>query len=265
MKTILCPVDFTPQSDRLLKYVGNLAKDRGCKIYLISTNSAKKRELVVEGSSSWNYKLDEMHDYFSGIMGIPCAVIEESLSGNIYKKLGSLADSYDIMATLVSTLPDGGVNDINLKKVIQDTLAPILIIPDRFAYRPIKRLLYAYDYKHELEPPLMQLNWLADWFNAEIVFVTLLPGDSSLKEESKLNAIRSAIQHSWIGSHPISFETIVYPNLPKGFEHYLGLSDSNDLLLLSVNHQNILERIWHKRVVKGVLQYAQHPYLIIHE
>lgn len=265
MKTILCPVDFTARSERLLKFVSSLARDRNCKIYLVSTKAAPKKQKVLAGFHGGNIKSDDLHNFISGITDIPCTLIDESLSGNLYKKLGNLADSYDIMAMAVGSAPNESENDINLKKIIQDTLAPILIIPDRFSYQPIRRLLYAYDYKHEKEPPLMQLNWLAEWFNAEVVFVTLLPGDSSIKEENVLHAMRTGIQNSWIGVHPISFETIVYPNLPRGFEYYLGLSDANDLLLLSINHQNILERIWHKRVVKGVLQYSQHPYLIIHE
>ncbi len=265
MKTILCPVDFTSQSERLLNYVANLCKDRNCKLYLVSMKAAHRKEKMLAGAHDGNSKSDKLHDYFSAIIDLQFSVVDESLSGNLYKKLGNLADSYDIMAMMVSSATNETGKDINLKKIIQDTLAPILIIPDRFSYHPIKRLLYAYDYKHEKEPPLMQLNWLAEWFNAEVVFVTLLPGDSSIKEENVLHAIRSGIQNSWIGVHPISFETVVYPNLPKGFEYYLGLSDANDLLLLSINHQNILERIWHKRVVKGVLQYSQHPYLIIHE
>jgi hypothetical protein len=265
MKTILCPVDLTARSEKLLKYVSRLAKDRNCKIYLIPTKGVPKKKKVLAGSHEGNIRSDELHDYLSGILQLPFSIIDESLSGNLYKKLGNLADSYDIMAMVVNSAPEETEKDINLKRIIQDTLAPILIIPDKFSYQPISRLLYAYDYKHEKEPPLMQLNWLAEWFNAEVVFVTLLPGDSSIKEENVLHAIRSGILNSWIGSHPISFETIVYPNLPKGFEYYLGLSDANDLLLLSINHQNILEHIWHKRVVKGVLQYSQHPYLIIHE
>jgi hypothetical protein len=266
MKTILCPIDFTPRGKKLINYVANLAKERNCKIYIIPTQSVKKKELAISGSPGRSNKLDELHDYFSETMGIPCGIVDESLSGNLYKKLGNVADHYDIMAMMIyASSSKEKVSDIRLKKIIQDTLAPILVVPDQFSYQPIRRLLYAYDYKHEREAPLMQLNWLAEWFDTEMVFVTLLPGDSSLREESKMNSIHSAIRHSWKGNHAISFETIVYPSLPKGFEHYLGLSQLNDLLVLSINHQNIMERIWHKRVVKGVLQISQHPYLIIHE
>lgn len=267
MKTILCPVDFTPKSDRLLNYVTSLARDRSGKIFLVSTQETQKKELVLAGAHKNEAgKLEELHDFISGVQGVPCGIVEESISGNLYKKLGNIADNYDIMAMLIiPSASEGKTKSVDLHKVIQDTLAPILVIPHHFHYQKIKRLLYAYDYKHETEPPIMQLNWVADWFNAEMVFITLMPGDTSVKEESKWTSIQFAIKNSWHGQKKISFETIVYPNLPNGLEHYLGLSHANDLLVLSINHQNILERVWYKRVVKGVLQYAKHPYLIIHE
>jgi hypothetical protein len=266
MKTILCPIDFTPKSERLLKYVSSLAKDRNCKIYLISTQPVYKKELVVAGINKERSRLDEIQDYLIETQGIPCGIVDEPITGNLSKKLGNVADHYDIMTIMIHVSPSNEKpSDINLKKMIQDALAPMMVIPDRFTYQPIKRLLYAYDHKHEEEPPLMELKWLSEWFDTELVFVTLLPGDTSIKEENKLDSIRMAIKNSWHGSNPISFETIVYPNLPRGFENFLGLSNLNDLLVLSINHQNIMERIWQKRVVKGVFQYSQHPYLIIHE
>jgi hypothetical protein len=267
MKTILCPVDFTPRSDRLLQYIGKLANERRCKVYLVSTQVSEKREFALAGTHNHGYgRLDKMHDYLSGIQQVPCGIIQESLSGNLYKKLGAIADHYDLMS-IAMTSPDEKtkVKDIDIQKIINETLVPILTIPDRFQYHKIKRLLYAYDYKHEPEPPLMQLHWLSDWFEADVLFITLYPGDTSMKEEEKLNSIHHAIKNSWNGQNQINFETIVYPNMPKGLEHYLKLSDENDLLVLSINHQNILERVWHKSVVKGVIQYSNHPYLIIHK
>jgi len=267
MKTILCPIDFTPKSDRLLNYMTSLTRDRNGKIYLVSTRASIKKELVLTGSHKREVsRLDEIHDFVSGIEGVSCGIVDETLSGNLYKKLGNIADNYDIMAVMITpSTTDEKAKDVDLPKVIQDTLVPILVIPDRFPYQKITRLLYAYDYKHETEPPIMQLNWVADWFDAEMVFITLMPGDTSVKEESKWTSIQFAIKNSWKSKNRISFETIVYPNLPNGLEHYLGLSNANDLLVLSINHQNILERVWYKRVIKGVLQYSKHPYLIIHE
>jgi hypothetical protein len=113
--------------------------------------------------------------------------------------------------------------------------------------------------------PLIQLQWLADWYEAEIRFISVLPSDISTKEQDKLSSIHKAIGNSWKGNNKVSFETIIYPDVPPCFEQYLSLREMNDLLVLSINHRNMLERFWHKSVVKGLLQYGKHPYLIIHK
>lgn len=267
MKTILCPVDFSPRCDRLLQYIGELAHDRNGKVFLISTQTAAKKELVMTGAPSGYSRIDKMHDYLSGIQRVPCGIIQETLTGSsASKKLGAFADNYDIMAVSMPSSVDANENDkgLELQKIINDTLAPILVVPDRFPYRKIKRMLYAYDYKHEPDVPLMPLHWLSDWFDAEVLFITLFPGETSIKEQEKLLIMQDRIKNSWKGNRPISFRTVMYPNVPKGLEHYLELSEENDLLVLSVNHQNIFERVWHKSVIKGVIHISRHPYLIIH-
>lgn len=269
MKTILCTVDLTPRSDRLLQYIGSLANDRKGKVYLISTQMVAKKTLTLAGerNDENDGRLERMHDYLNGVQRVPCGIVHDSLAGNFYKKLGEVADHYDLLAMSVTSAVDGKnkISEADFQKIINETLVPILVIPDRFPYRKIKRLVYAYDYKHEPEPPLMQLHWLSDWFESEVLFITLFPGDTSVMEQNKLNSIQNAIRNSWKGKNSIQFETIMYPNIPAGLERYLQRSDVNDLLVLSINRQNILERVWHRSIVKGILHYASHPYLIIHK
>jgi hypothetical protein len=269
MKTMLCPIDSSPRSDRLVHYVGDLARDTQSKIYLIPAQASARKELVLAGTNNdkpRHERLDELHDYLSSVKHVPCSIEEEPIAGNAYKKLGTIADGYDLMAMpfTVTGKEKARTKGLDLTKILHETLVPLLLVPDPFKYEKVKRLLYAYDYKHEPEPPLIQLHWLADWFEAEIRFISVLPSDISTKEQDKLISIHQVIGNSWKGNNKISFETIIYPDVPRCLEQYLSLREMNDLLVLSINHQNMLERFWHKSVVKGLLQYGKHPYLIIH-
>lgn len=266
MKKILCPVDSTAVSDRLVKFVGELAKETQSKIYLVATDK-KRKEVVIQGSHyEGNDRLDQLHDYLSGIWHVPCSVEEKSVSENS-KKLGLLADQYDIMALAISNSDASTikVNGLDLLKVLHETLAPILLVPDHFSYKKINRLLYAFDYKHEPQPPLQQLQWLADWFGVEVTFLTILQSDISAAEEKRMSDLQASIKKSWNSKNKISFETMTYPDVPKSLENYLAMRKSNDLLVLSVNHHNMLDRLWHKSVVKGLLHLAEHPYVILHK
>jgi hypothetical protein len=267
MKKILCPIDSTPVSHRLVQYTGSLARDTQSKVYLISTEQEKK-SLVFAGvrQQGSGRRLDELHDYLSGIKHVPCGVEEEAITGNRHKKLGAIADRYDLMtlAVLQSESQALSAQGLDLIKVLQETFAPILLVPDHFQYQKIKRLLYAYDYKHEPKPPLAELHWLADWFGAEVRFISVMQSDTSIHEEDRLNSLHNMIMNSWKGKNEISFETIIHPDVPRCLEHYLSLWKMNDLLVLSINHHNMLERLWHKSVVKGLLNRTLNPYLIIH-
>jgi Universal stress protein family len=264
MKTILCPVEASPSSYRLVQYVGDLAKDLQAKVFLVSVQNTKRKTLALAGSleTSDHTHVDELHDYLSGIRHIPGGIEHERLEGNSYKKLGELADRYDL---LVMANDPANKKGLNLTKTIAETLVPLMIVPDEFPYKKNQRLLYAYDYQNEPEPPLVQLHWLADWFEADVRFLTVLPKHTKEEENEGMLAVQKRITNSWKGKRQISFDTTTYPDVPRGLENYVGLREQNDLLVLSVNHHNMLERIWHKSVVKELLHYTKHPYLIIHK
>jgi nucleotide-binding universal stress UspA family protein len=264
MKTILCPVDSSPSSYRLVQYVGDLAKDLQAKVFLVAAQPTKRKALALAGlqDKSDHTHIDELHDYLSGIRHIPGGVEQEGLEGKTYKKLGEMADRYDL---LVMTNDPSNKHGLDLTKTITATLVPLMVIPSEFRYRKNQRLLYAYDYQNEPEPPLVQLHWLADWFEADVRFLTVLPRHSKEEENEGLIAVQKRIANSWKGKRQVSFETTVYPDVPRGLENYVSLREQSDLLVLSVNHHNVLERIWHKSVVKELLHYTRHPYLIIHK
>ena len=268
MKTILCPVDFSITSDRVARYAAQLARDTKSKVILVATHEGKMAMASgseVEDKGDAPEMLGEMHDLLKGDYKIPCGVEDEILSGNVSKKLCALADRYDLTVL-------GAPNDnkdfqnfagIDLIKVIRDSLAPLLIVPENFKYEKIKRLTYAYDYAHEPQPPVAQLYWLAKWIGAEVRFISILP-NSSRSEELKFDSLQGEIVKEWKPDLKISFESIVYKNVAECLDHYIGLWSENNLLAQSVNHQNILERLWHKSVVKELLHHGKRPYVILH-
>lgn len=268
MKTILCPTDFSASADRVIKYAAQLAHDSESKLVLVNTQ-LKKEKLVAAGyePNEDSERLGELHDLISSTYHVPCAE-EEPIRGNIYKNLSEVADRYDLMVLAMQFGKNGAPqhsSGIDLVKMIQETLVPFLIVPDNYHYRKINRILYAYDYKHEPDPPLMALHWLADWFDVNIKFISIIQSDISIQEENQISLIQGKIAHNWHHSRKLDFESIVYDDVPQCLRNYLNRWSENDLLVLSVNHQNLLKRIWHKSVVKSLLTGATHPYMIIHK
>ncbi|HCW09302.1 MAG TPA: hypothetical protein DGG95_18255 [Cytophagales bacterium] len=267
MKTILCPTDFSKSADKTSRYAAQLAKDTNAKIILAATPTKKSKVLAGDWPDETDH-LYEIHDLLKANYQIPCGIEEEVVNDNVYKKLSKIADRYDLMIFGMQFGSEGLPRHsagIDLIKIIQETLAPLLIVPEKFEYKKINRLLYAYDYQHEPEPPLLVLQWLADWFNVELRFISIYQDDISTEEERHIDLIENKIANQWKSKQKLSFESIQFENVPMCLEHYLNLWSPNDLLILSVNHQNMLQKLWHKSVVKCLLASATHPYLIIHK
>jgi hypothetical protein len=271
MKTILCPVDFTPMSDRLTKYVSQLAMDAQAKVVLMATPWHRKKELVgawsEEKYDSIN-RLEELRDMIRAKYHITCMVEDELVIAHPYKRLSLSADRYDLMVMGITSDQKSGDHFVTAGldplRIIQETLAPVMMIPDKCQYSKTKRLLYAHDYKHEPEPQLMPLMWLADWFQADVRFISVLQSNSSLMERNQVHSVHRKIGERWNAAHAVTFETLVGGDVSDTLDRYLHGKEPGDQLVLSVNHQSILRRLWHKSTIKGLLDYVSHPYIIIH-
>jgi hypothetical protein len=258
-------------SEKVARYAAQLARDTKSKVILVATHEGKLAAAVAgdgEDKGDSIEMLGEMSDLIKMDYNILCGFEDGIISGNVSKRLGEFADHYDL--TVLGSPAVDGKNEfqnfagLDLIKVIQASLAPLLIVPENFKYEKIKRLTYAYDYTHEPEPPLGQLMWLAAWFGAEVRFVSIL-NDSSRNEERKFETLQNKIANQWRPEIKISFENVAYKDVAECLDHYIGLWSENNLLMLSVNHQNILDRLWHKSIVKELLKSAKRPYLILHK
>ncbi len=269
MKKILCPVDFSISSERVARYAAQLARDTKSKLVLMAIHESKMAVSVGderEDKGDAVEMLGEMHDLLKSDYNILCGVAEEILTQTNVKKLSTIADNYDL--TILGAPQDKkefqNFAGFDLIKVIQNYQAPLFLVPENFEYGKLKRLTYAYDYSQVPQPPLAQLYNLAKWFGADVRFVSILP-NSSRSEELKFDSIQSKIANEWKADVKISFESIAYKNIAECLEHYISLWRENNLLVLSVNHQSILERILHKSVIKELLRCSSRPYVILHK
>jgi hypothetical protein len=270
MKTLLCPVDFSPSSKALARYAAQLASDMEAKVVLTATNPV----LIRVPAGEWSKRdvalahLDDWHDWIASEWHVHCDSRREVILNQPYKQLGILSDQFDMLLLGSQKNKSNWTQTyagLDLLRVIRETLAPIMIVPEKYTYTKVKRLLYAYDYQNEPEPPLQQIKWLANWFKAEVTFISILPGELPVREEDKLNITQDKINAQWASEKQLRFETIVHDNVARCLEHYLSLWERNDLLVLSVNHSSMLEKLWHKSVVRQLLKYGTHPYVILHK
>ena len=270
MKTILFPIRSASKTNELLKYVGSLAQDAHAKVSLISMETSKQKVMAISGTHfstevSHSPHLNDTYDYLCRIAHVPSDIVEENINlGDTYKKLGAIADRHDVMIVPLASDYHAHSGQFDLTKAINETNVPLLLIPDEFKYKKIKCLIYAYDFKHEPDPPLSKLSQVASWFGAEVRFISIFSKDALTKERDKVHELHIQLLNAWKGGNKISFDTIVYPHVPKFEEHYLGQPEQGDLQVLSVSSQSFLDRLLRRGLMEGI-QHSKSPYLVIHK
>jgi hypothetical protein len=268
MKNILCPVDLTAGSYHTSKYAALLAREMNCRLVLAVMSNKNMEVPAGTGPPEWGgpqQQLSEMRDLVNTAYRVHCATLSEQITPGHLEEFTSPTRQYSL--AVVGLPPVGSAKaklyaDI-LIKLVQTTRIPLLLIPENTGYRKIERLLYAFDYHHANEAPLLQLGEMSGIFNASVRFLSILPSDISSREEQEINSIHNRILNEWTYAADISFETIPYDNVPLCLSHYLAIWKASDLLVLTVNQQNRWSKIWHKSVVKELLKSADHPYLIL--
>lgn len=264
MKTIFCPIDSSVSSYNLSRFAAHLSADVEAKLILTPIEAEAKSKVTAGG---WEEKeeafeqLGEIHDLLKEIYHISCAIDEQTIAGSVYKRISEMADQYDMML-MGMKIPS--MAHIDLNRLVQETLVPVYLMPDKYEYNKVKQILYLYEHRHEPEPPLMTLNWLADWLDAEVKFISILQSNSSYKERDKLTHQQQNIERHWQSTRPLNFETVVHDDASAFLQHYVEYWTKNDLLVMSLNHHKFMERLWHKSIFKRLLKYASNPFMVIH-
>jgi hypothetical protein len=268
MKNILYLTDSMHISESAVDYVANLARDTSSTIVLTTIHQSKRKVAVVgeslEDDDSFTH-LNKLRYLFTRVHRVPCEVGYEDVSSSDYASLGQVADKYDLLVygtALKSSNTE--MKNLDVVKLIKGVLVPLLLVPEGSEYKKINRLLYGFDCLHVTEPPLLQLHWLSDWFDADVHFISILSSPSSTQQEDKINSIHNKIALHWRRNKRVSFETIQYDNVSTCLEHYLDVWKRNDLLVLSVNHDRTLKRMMQPSIIKKLVAHAGHPLLVIH-
>jgi len=267
MKDILFPVNDSTRSEGLMNYIGNLAHDTHAKVFLVAAETARQKNVDAVASArgdSEGSKLNEAHDYLVVKKHVESGIENENMSGDPYKKFGSIANRHNMVVVPTAPQSTTVTNDLDLARVVNETHVPIFLLPESYNYKKIKCLIYAYDYKNDPEPPLAKLSQLASWFSAEVRFISVFAKDTLTKERDKVHEMHVQLLKAWKGGNKISFDTIVYPQIPNFAEQYLGQPEQGDLQVLSVSNQSFLDKLLRRGLIEE-LKHSKNPYVIIHK
>jgi hypothetical protein len=273
MKKIVCLIDFERAYDNLTRYAARLAHDTSSKL-IISTlqpHTQAEKVMVTVGADEEEYsygssRLSEICDQLRGIWKIPCEYHE--FTGGEEEVLSFLNVDIELIVAGIesahNTSPSKILAGANFR-LIREATVPVLLVPDHFQYNRLGRLLYAFDYVHDIHPPVERLQHLAEWLHADVRVLSVVKEKYSVEEEEKIDRKNGEILASWKSKLDLSFDYIYYADVTRCLDHYLDTWRADDMIIFSIEKPSLVQMLFHSSIIRQMMICSDYPILIIHK
>ncbi len=275
IRHILVPTDFSEASANSLQYAIELAGQTGATSLLVLhsfhvpvtgidttyvADQAIMLEQTHEGAKEEMQALERRYLQPSGI-AYKCLVEVGPTIDTINEQIKDKAIDLVVMATykasklerLLGSLPE---------YALEHCKAPLLLVPDKVIFRPLKKLAFAADLKaYDREEVLQKLSYLAAVFRAEVIILNVHTGEKELsgEEMQELEHIRQEFQ-----GLDFRLELIEGEAPEEDILDYVEAQEIDVLAAIPRNH-SFFSDLFRSSISKKLALHSHVPMLAIHE
>jgi nucleotide-binding universal stress UspA family protein len=152
----------------------------------------------------------------------------------------------------------------NTYNAIVKSEVPVLIVPAGYVYSEIRSIIYAYDYLKDRNLPLAHLVPLAKSLQCRITVLQVMEDAYSKDAEDELKELQSILTTFYSDDIALAFETIHASEIAQGINSYIQQHAPDALVLCSVHH-SLLDRVFHKSVIKHISAIGNYPVIVFHQ
>ncbi len=276
MKTILVPIDFSECSRNSALYAMELAKLMKAKILLFHAyhlpiyNEDNPKILFTETEiqESSNFQLDrlklELREGSPENKTVPIDCL--STAGNPVEEIRFQADTRKA-DLLVMGVPEeskirrtffGSVTTTVLKR----TKRPIIIVPQKATFKPLKKIAFAYDYLEAIGKSTMdELKLFLKLFNANLYVI-------NVERPQERFTVQKAYSRGHLEQELTEVDhSLVFPSNEDIVSGILDFDDRHqvDMLVMIPRRHNFLHKILHSSKTEKVAFMSHIPLLALHE
>lgn len=275
LRHILVPTDFSEAANNSLQYAIELAgRMEGARLLLLhsfhvpvttveTTYVADQAILLEQTEQRARQEMEALKENYLQPSGIPYASRIEV--GPTMESINKLIEEEGIDLVVMATYKASKLERLlgNLPEyALGHCKAPLLLVPDKASYHPLRKLAFATDLKHyEREEVLHRLSYLAAAFQAHVVILNVHTGKEELsgEERQELEHIRQEFQG--LDYH---LELIEGEDAEEGILEYVEEQDVDMLVAIPRNH-SFFEDLFRSSVSKKLALHTRVPMLAIHE
>jgi nucleotide-binding universal stress UspA family protein len=275
---ILVPVDFSDTSYNAYRYARALAEVFGCRLELIHAYSVSFSKntmvslLAEEGTvKTISSKMDDL-----------IKKAEEEAEGtiltkvNVFKKIEEAAPvpliikeskTDDVFLIVMGTTGKHHLGDYILgsvaSSVAQGAQVPVLLIPEKVAYRPFKNILYASNFEAAHRDMLQEIINFANLFRAAVHFVHVKEKGSTEDFEITKEAIFNQLFKDGDPAFSFQMDMVESNSVVHGLHQY---ADDNhiDLIVLVNKQKGFFDSLMGNSASKNMALDLKHPLMVYH-
>lgn len=273
MKKIIAPIDFSVTAENAAIFAGKLAAFYGAELWLYHTY------LITIPVSSFGYPFitsaemnnaaeHELEEYKARILD----AVKSNITIHIKAENNTLSEGLmdlckDIKPDLV-VMGLSGKNALtrlvvgsNTIRAIQQLDYPILVIPPKAEFNPVRKMLFACDYEEMLDlTPIEPLIGMVKDFNADLVVLNLIFSNVGATNE-KLEEGRYIVEY--LKDLKPTYRTILTEDVVDGINEFAEKEKADWIAIIPRKH-SLAEQLFKRSTTKDLIHHIQIPVLCIH-
>ncbi len=269
MKKILCPVDFSEALRSGTEYAAQLAKKMSASLTLLYVRLSIWPEAIQleEEAKKSNESISEwLADFAKEVrneFGVPCHHYIDQTTHTFAEAVATQALMFDliVMGTNGADNAYDYVFGSNTFHVIEKTSCPVVVVPEGYAFRPIERMVYAYDPDSNPIFLIDQIKKVATTLEAEIRVLYIDEKKPSSESQRKMEILHDAIQARLANKIQWSFDSHHSQDVWWTLDQYMK-ANNGDTLALFFHHRSLMQQFFNENVVKKITMVADYPVFV---
>ena len=273
MKNIIVPVDFSSTASNAAEFAGNLAAFYGAEIWLyhayqipIALSEFAYPVLdVAEMQKAAEHELEVLRENTLSKLRTPVEMHIRAEMNVVQAGLNSLCDEVKPDLVLMGL---SGKNTLarlivgsNTIRAINDLRYPLLIIPPKAEFIPVRKIGFACDYKEVGDnTPVQLLKKLVTDFHADLHVLNIdhhhRTNGVSLEESAKMDELLKGVK--------AEYHSVEARDVTEGINWFIDKEKLDWVMMIPKKHR-LLDKIFLRSHTKELVFHTHTPVLCIHE
>lgn len=267
--TILAPTDFSKLSRVAVLYAAKLAQKLKAKLILVNVvfvqastraiilSPKLEEEMMQIADEDMNKLLTEIKTDVKGKLNLSSKILHGfPVAHTLLKFMSKLKVDLVVTATHGATGLKKALLGTNAAAMIEESTAPVLVVPRNTSFKNPKKIVYATDLNH-LDQELKLLCDFVKPFNTRIDVVHVLPEEAEVLIEEK--EIKEDLREK-MANPKIDFHIIQNDDITGALDNFM-IDQKGDLLTMFTHKLSFFEKLFDRSVTRNIAFHSYIPML----